>query len=74
MARPAGPGWGESRLRNELSPDMADGQPLLDATPGNLAASGAAPDKDTLSAARLTLRNQDRAYSVSDFRLGKTRV
>ncbi len=37
---------------------MSDGQPLFHASHGNLADTGAAPDVDELSAARLAMRNQ----------------
>ncbi|MCC8936873.1 HK97 family phage prohead protease [Bradyrhizobium sp. Arg68] len=39
-------------------PDMSDGNPLFDATHGNVAASGAVPSETTLSAARLAMRKQ----------------
>ena len=41
-----------------LGPNMQDGKRLFHADHGNLAASGADPDVDTLSAARLALRRQ----------------
>lgn len=42
----------------ESDPVMSDGNPLFDATHGNVAASGAAPGETTLSAARLAMRKQ----------------
>ena len=37
---------------------MSDGQPLFDATHGNVSSTGAAPSETTLSAARLAMRKQ----------------
>ena len=41
-----------------LGPDMKDGNPLFDASHGNVSGTGAAPSETTLSAARLAMRKQ----------------
>jgi len=48
-----------------LGPIMGDGKRLFHTDHGNLAATGAAPDVDTLSAARLALRRQTGLDGVS---------
>jgi hypothetical protein len=48
-----------------LGPIMGDGKRLFHVDHGNLAAAGAAPDVDTLSAARLALRRQTGLDGVS---------
>ena len=61
-----------------LGPDMSDGNPLFDATHGNVSGSGAAPSETTLTAARLAMRRQTgprRRLDLGDaaFRAGAAR-